>query len=74
MANTRVGQVDEDFAGAWLGHVEIDDFGGDRAGRIVDGGFIFGGEGHVRWLMWCTVRCSDYADKTIWGEEEEEEE
>lgn len=72
MADTRVCQIDEDLASAWLGHVEIDDFGGNGAGRIVDGGFVFGGERHVEWLMWCTAGWSDYANEAIRAGEDEQ--
>ena len=47
MTNTGVREVDQDFACAWLGHFQFDNLGGDGAGRIIDGGFVFGREGHL---------------------------
>jgi hypothetical protein len=51
MADTGVREVDQDFASTWLGHFEVNDFGGDGTGRIVDGGFVFGWEGHLGQLL-----------------------
>jgi hypothetical protein len=45
-----VREVDQDFARAWLGHFQFDNLGGDGAGRIIDGGFVFSGEGHLEQL------------------------
>lgn len=38
-------QFDEHFAQAWLGHVQVDDFGRDAAGLVIDGGLEGRGEG-----------------------------
>jgi hypothetical protein len=50
MTNTRVREIDQYFARAWLGHFQVDNLGGDGTGRIIDGGFVFGGEGHLEQL------------------------
>lgn len=44
MTHARVCEVHQHLAGARLGGIELDDLGGNLAGRVVDDGLVFLGD------------------------------
>jgi len=65
VADARVRQVDQDFARAGLGHVEVYDLGGDFARLIVDDGLVSLGE--VAGRTHFEQRMEDEVIREIWS-------